>query len=108
MDPTTKLHSDFAQMCSVAELAESRSQELRATLGRFGAAMLDVPPSVWGGQAAHQFRTVMTRWNSESAQLCAALSAVAQTLRGNAAGLREAAVGHADRIASIGAELGGR
>lgn len=108
MDPTNALRSDFTLMAAVADLADARSGELRMSLTRFGNDMLAVPPAVWGGAAAHQFRAVMARWNRESGQLCAALSAIATTLRGNAAGLGEASRGHADRIAAVGAELPGR
>ncbi|MCB0926749.1 MAG: WXG100 family type VII secretion target [Mycolicibacterium insubricum] len=108
MSDQSTLNGNFTLMRSVADTADARAGELRTLLGRFISDMLSVPPSVWDGLAAREFRTVVDRWNAESGRLCTALERIAETLRGNAGGLGSAGDRHADRIAAVGRNLGGR
>ncbi|MCH9666932.1 MAG: WXG100 family type VII secretion target [Actinomycetia bacterium] len=99
------LTTDFDLMVAVAGKTDARNEEIRAMLQSFIGRMSAVPPSVWGGVAAARFRDVVERWNAESLKLNAALERIADTIRANERILREAADGHAQRIASAATDL---
>ncbi len=99
------LTTDFDLMVAVAGKTDARNEEIRALLQSFIGRMSSVPPSVWGGVAAARFRDVVERWNAESLKLNAALTRIADTIRANERILREAADSHAQRIATVAANL---
>ena len=99
------LSTDLDLMRSVAGTTDARNEEIRALLQAFVGRMTDVPPSAWGGLAAARFKDVMDRWNAESVRLYHALSAIADTIRHNAAALQEAGQNHAHHIAAAGGAL---
>lgn len=103
--PGSALTTDLDLMVSVASNTDARNEEIRAMLASFIGRMSSVPPSVWGGAAAVRFRDVIERWNAESLTLHAALQRIAETIRANAATLREAADNHSQRISSVAANL---
>ena len=99
------LHTDFDLMRSVAASADASNEEVRALLSGFIGRMESVPPSVWGGHAALQFKGVVAQWNGESTRLSQALAGIAQTIRNNEHTLSEAAHQHAQRIAGVTNDL---
>lgn len=99
------LSTDLELMRSVAATTDARNEEIRAALQAFIGRISSVPPSVWGGVAANQFKEVIDRWNVESTKLYHALHSIAETIRYNEAMLREAGEGHAHRIAAAGGHL---
>lgn len=101
------LNTDFALMRDVAAATDVRAGEIRALLGSFIGRVSTVPASVWSGPAAARFRDVVDRWNAESARLCQALDAIAETIRGNERVLHDAALAHEQRIGAVGAEVRG-
>lgn len=99
------LSADFEMMRSVAGTTDARNEEIKAMLQAFVGRMNGVPRSAWGGLAAARFQDVMDRWNAESLRLYHALSAIADTIRHNAATLQEAGQNHAHHITAVGGNL---
>ena len=99
------LSTDFDLMRSVADMTDTRNDEIRATLQAFIGRMSNTPPSVWGGLAAGRFKEVVDRWNAESLRLYHVLHRIAETIRHNEAALRDAGQDHASRIAAAGGNL---
>ncbi|CQD07017.1 ESAT-6 like protein ESXU [Mycobacterium lentiflavum] len=99
------LSTDFDLMRSVAGTTDSRNEEIRAMLQAFIGRMSSVPPSVWGGLAAARFKDVVDRWNAESLRLYHGLHTIADTIRHNAATLRDAGLNHAHHIGVAGGDL---
>ena len=104
-EPRDTLSTDFALMSVAATATEARSAEVRGLLHTFIGRMTAVPPTVWSGAAAIVFKDVLERWNAESQRLCTALDAIAETIRNNERGLREAAQRHAQSLGSTAAEF---
>ena len=102
-----RLTTDFALMRDVAAATDSRSAEIRALLQTFIGRVGAVPASVWSGPAASRFRDVVDRWNAESARLCQALDAIAETVRVNERALHDGALAHESRIGAVGADVRG-
>ena len=102
-----RLTTDFALMRDVAAATDIRSAEIRAMLHAFIGRVGAVPASVWSGPAAARFRDVVDRWNTESARLCQALDAIAETVRVNERALHDAALAHEGRIGAVGADVRG-
>lgn len=94
-------------MRDVAAATDSRSAEIRSMLQAFIGRVGAVPASVWSGPAAARFREVVDRWNAESARLCGALDAIAETVRANERALHDAALAHESRIGVVGADVRG-
>ncbi len=101
------LSTDFTLMANAAAATETRGDEVRTLLRGFIGQMTAVPPTVWSGAAASAFRDIVERWNAESVRLCAALDAIAETIRANEAALRQAADMHAQQLGSVAAGLDG-
>ncbi len=99
------LTTDLDLMRSVAATTDTRNEEIRTALQAFIGRISSVPPSVWGGVAAHRFKEVVDRWNVESTKLYHALHSIAETIRYNEALLRSAGEEHAHRIAAAGGHL---
>ena len=99
------LSTDFDLMRSVAATIDTRNEEIRATLQAFIGRLGSVPPSVWGGMAASRFKEVVQRWNAESMKLHHALHGIAETIRYNEVGLRDAADDHARYIAAAAGRM---
>jgi WXG100 family type VII secretion target len=99
------LGTDFGLMSNAAAATEARGEEVRGLLRTFIADMTAVPPTVWSGAAASTFRDVVERWNAESMRLCAALEAIAETIRANESALRAAAERHAQALGAATADL---
>ena len=102
-----RLGTDFALMREVAAATDTRSAEIRALLHAFIGRVGSVPASVWSGPAAARFREVVERWNAESARLCQALDAIAETVRANERALHDAALAHEAGIGAVGADVRG-
>lgn len=103
--PGDGLTTDFALMSRAAAVTDTRAGEIRALLHTFITRMTSVPPSVWSGTAATTFKNVVDRWNTESVRLCAALDAIAETIRANERALQAATQQHAHDVAAAAGEL---
>ena len=99
------LTTDFDLMRDVAAKIETRNDEIKAMLQGFIGRMTNVPPSVWGGNAATAFKAVVDRWNTESVKLHHALQGIAQTIRANEQVLRDAGETHSTQIAAVAQQL---
>jgi WXG100 family type VII secretion target len=99
------LTTDFDLMRDVAVKIDGRNGEIRDMLQGFISRMTNVPPSVWGGNAATAFKGVVDRWNAESVKLQHALQGIAETIRANERVLREAGESHSQQLGSIAQSL---
>ncbi|HEY7051963.1 MAG TPA: WXG100 family type VII secretion target [Mycobacterium sp.] len=99
------LTTDFDLMRDVAAKIDGRNDEIRTMLQGFIGRMTSVPPSVWGGNAATAFKSVVDRWNSESVRLQQALGGIAETIRANERVLRAAGDTHSQHIGAIAENL---
>jgi len=99
------LTTDFDLMRDVAGKIDARNDEIRAMLQGFIGRMTSVPPSVWGGNAATAFRSVVDRWNTESVKLQQALQGIAETIRANERVLRDAGETHSAQITAVAGNM---
>jgi WXG100 family type VII secretion target len=99
------LTTDFGLMRDVATKIETRNDEIKAMLQGFIGRMTNVPASVWGGNAATAFKTVVDRWNTESMKLHQALHGIAETIRANEQVLRDAGETHSAQIGVVAQQL---
>jgi WXG100 family type VII secretion target len=102
---TGSLTTDFDLMRDVAAKIDGRNGEIQAMLQGFIGRMTNVPPSVWGGNAATAFKGVVDRWHVESVKLQKALQGISETIRANERVLREAGESHSQQLGAIAQNL---